>query len=60
MRPHPTMSPAELRVAMRHFLDLQISLAPASSVSFSQAADLAFRPKLTVYDAFYAVLAEIH
>jgi predicted nucleic acid-binding protein len=60
LRHHPTMSPGELRAAIRYFFDLQIALAPLSSASLSHAADYAYSEKLTIYDACYAVLAESH
>lgn len=58
LRHHPAMSPDRLRSAMRHFFDLQIALVPPSSALLGLASGYAYREKLTIYDAVYAVLAE--
>ena len=57
---HPAMSAERLRRATRALFDLQISLARPSAADLGQAAEFAFRKRLTIYDACYAVLAERH
>lgn len=60
LRHHPSVSPSQLRSAMRFLFDLQIGLVQPSSASMGLAAAFAYRERLTVYDAVYAVLAETH
>jgi|HubBroStandDraft_1064217.scaffolds.fasta_scaffold03783_6 predicted nucleic acid-binding protein len=60
LRFRPGISPNDLRGIMRSFFDLQLALAPPTSASLRHALDFAFREKLTIYDACYAVLAESH
>ncbi len=60
LRYHPSMTQSDLRATMRFFFDIQIALAAPTVVSMRHAADFAYRQKLTVDDACYAVLAESH
>lgn len=58
LRHHPAMSPERLRSATRAFFDLQLTLVRPMAAALAEAVDFAFREKLTIYDACYAVLAE--
>ncbi len=60
LRHHPGMSAHRLRAEVRFFFDLQVGLVPPSSAILGLASELAFREKLTIYDAVYAILAEAH
>lgn len=60
LRHHPSMSTDRIRTATRSLFDMQISLERPSSASWVRAADFAYREKLTIYDACYAVLAVGH
>jgi len=59
LRFNPNFKVAEVRRAIKDFLDLQITLEDSHKI-LESAVDLAFRHSFTVYDAAYAALAQIH
>jgi predicted nucleic acid-binding protein len=59
LRHNPGFAAADVQSAVRDLFDLGLDLVPPSEEIFERAAALAFKHKITIYDACYLALAEL-